>query len=486
MANGQPISVINAAETLRPHEAAGTGRRSLSWYSPEGGPNAILSGDLPELIRRSRAAYRNNGWIKQGITRHVSNEIGTHIRPLFQTKEETVKDGLNAKWPIFVKQADADGVLSFYGMLALASMTRRVAGECFIRIRPRRSSFGVEVPFQLQLLEPEMIPLSMNETRPNGNRVINGIEFNRRGQRVAYHVYNYHPYDWSTVDTRVLQTVRIPARLIMHHYRPERPGQLRGRPDTVQSLVSAFDYHEYSQSELVRKKIKATHTAFLERSEYPEDDDWLYDPMTGKALSSVDDDQTTIQPGSYNVLMPGEKVKFADGDSTGQGYADFQKWQLLSMAAGFAQPYQIFTGDLQGMNDRLWRAITNEYYRAVDIDREHLAVHQVCEPTKNMFVDMCWLAGAVDMPEFESRHMEYKQVDWQPQGRRHLQPLIDVQAKVMEMDNGLNSRTATAADLGRNAEDIDAQQEIDDERRIYPRHTNNAPWPVNSDDMDLE
>ena len=94
MASGKPISVLNTdTEWKRAHEAAGQGRRTLSWYSPEGGPNAILMSDLPDLIRRSRAAYRNNGWIKQGIKRHVANEIGTHIRPLFQTENEDVKAG---------------------------------------------------------------------------------------------------------------------------------------------------------------------------------------------------------------------------------------------------------------------------------------------------------------------------------------------------------------------------------------------------------
>ena len=467
-------------ESPRPHEAAGRGRRFASVHAPGSGPNAILSGDLPELIRRSRAAYRNNGWIKQGLQRHVSNTVGAHITPLFKIADEDIRNALRQQWPLFVDKADADGALNFYGQLALADLTRRLAGECFVRIRPRRNDGALPVPLQVQLLEPEMVPLEKTEVAPNGNQIIHGIEFNRRGQRVAYHVYTEHPLDWTGARRTYLRTVRIPTRFMLHHYKPERPGQIRGKPETVQSLVAAFDYAEYSQSELVRKKAKAAHTAVVERDEYPEEEDFLYDPMTGSAIGTPDDGMTTIEPGAYNVLLPGEKVRFADGDNTGSGYSDFQRWQLLSMSAGMTQPYPIFTGDMTGINDRLWRAITNEYYRALDMDRDHLVVHQICDPVKNWFVDTCWLLGLVDMPDYQQRRSEYQAVTWQPHGRKYLHPVQDVQARVMEINAGLQSRSASVADLGRNAEDIDKQQEADDARRTYP--TDSSTANTNPDD----
>lgn len=463
---------LSASEHRRAHDAAAGGRRASSIYAPSSGPNAVLFSDLPELIRRSRAAYRNNGWIKQGVKRHVSNEVGAHIQPLFQIDDAAIKSSLNKEWQLFVKHSDADGALNFYGQLALASMTRRIAGECFIRIRPRRIDRS-KTTFQLQMLEPEMVPLMLFESLSNGNEVINGIEFNRRGQRIAYHVYKRHPYDWVSLHNTpdINDTVRIPARLMLHHFQPERPGQIRGRPDTVQSLVAAFDYQEYSDAERIRKKSKAAHTAFLERGEYPEEDDYLYDPLTGAALTDASADSTTIEPGAYNVLNPGEKIKFPDGDNTGSGYSDFQRWQLLSMAAGLAQPYQIFSGDLQGMNDRLWRAITNEYFRTIDMERDHFVIHQICEPVKDFFLDQLWLNNLVEMPGYEARRTEYQSVKWQAQGRKSINRLQDVNAKKIEKREGFNSTSALIAEDGRDPEAV-ARERAEDQRRDVELNVN--------------
>lgn len=457
----------STTEYRRYHNAAGQGRRTAGWFAPEAGPNAVIFADQAELIRRSRSAYRNNGWIKQGSKRHVANEVGAYIRPLFEFDNPEVKTALNKQWKKFVKHADADGVLNFYGQLALASLTRFSGAECFIRIRPRRMP-QFPVPFQVQLLESEMVPTTLFKTMPNGNEVMYGIEFNRQNQKVAWHFYKYHPSDWTSLQAMgkndINDTVRVPASLVIHHFEPERPGQCRGRPATVQSLVAAFEYQEYSDAERVRKKIKAHHTAFLERGEYPESDDFLYDPMTGKLLDGADDDQTNIEAGMYNVLNPGEKVKFPDGDVTGAGYSDYQYWEVLSQAAGFAQPYQIYSGDLRGMNDRLWRAITNEWYRMIDMGRDHLVVHQICEKVKDFFVDAMWLNNLVDMPDYENRRDDYLSVEWQPQARKFLHPVQDIQAKKLEKEEGFNSRSAIITEMGRDPENVDRQRAEDHER----------------------
>ena len=114
------------------------------------------------------------------------------------------------------------------------------------------------------------------------------------------------------------------------------------------------------------------------------------------------------------------------------------------------------------------------------MDRDHLVVHQICDPVKNWFVDTCWLLGLVDMPDYQQRRSEYQAVTWQPHGRKYLHPVQDVQARVMEINAGLQSRSASVADLGRNAEDIDKQQEADDARRTYP--TDSSTANTNPDD----
>ena len=60
-----------------------------------------------------------------------------------------------------------------------------------------------------------------------------GIEFDKLGRRVAYHLYRSHPNDGALAPmsgTGGINTVRVPASEIIHLFRPLRPKQIRGEP----------------------------------------------------------------------------------------------------------------------------------------------------------------------------------------------------------------------------------------------------------------
>jgi capsid protein len=98
------------------------------------------------------------------------------------------------------------------------------AGECFIKFCISKANRTV--PLQLQVLESEHLDSSKDYALPNGNVIKSGIEFNKSGKRVAYHLFKEHPGDtcgW-------LNSVRVPASEILHIYKVLRPGQIRGEP----------------------------------------------------------------------------------------------------------------------------------------------------------------------------------------------------------------------------------------------------------------
>ena len=88
-----------------------------------------------------------------------------------------------------------------------------VAGECFVRLRPRRAEDHLPVPLQLQLLQSEMLPFEKTETASSGNRIRCGIEFDVIGRRVAYHFRRRHPGDSTDQGGPVIpETVRADVR----------------------------------------------------------------------------------------------------------------------------------------------------------------------------------------------------------------------------------------------------------------------------------
>ncbi len=65
------------------------------------------------------------------------------------------------------------------------------------------------------MLPSEMLPLSRNEVTPGGNVIRQGIEFDRIGRRVAYHLLRRHPGD-VTDPGLAGEVMRIPASEIVH------------------------------------------------------------------------------------------------------------------------------------------------------------------------------------------------------------------------------------------------------------------------------
>jgi len=437
-----------------PYESAGYGRRSKNWNAPGTGPNMTLYGALITLRNRSKAGYRNNPWIRRGIESLVSNEVGVGIVPRSRAEDEAFRAAANALWAKSVDELDADGILNFYGQQALSSRTRNMAGEAFLRRRRRRSDFGTHVPLQVQLLEPDFVPHTLNEVLRNGNRVRQGIELDKRGQRVAYWMYKSHPNDgmWATDFS---QLIRVPASDVIHHYIPLRPGQLRGEPVTAQALLKAHTFDSYDDAELVRKQSRAPYTGFIKKS-YTGEEDWQYDPLTGERYSTDSEGVANISVEAGTMLsgLPGEEPVLFDGDDTGAGYADFMRQQILGMATGIGVPYEILSGDWSKVNDRLMRAILQEFRRHIEAAQDHLMIFQVCQGVWRWWMDAAVMSGALAAPDYQSRRSEYQAHEWRPHGWPYLNPLQDVQAKKEAIAANLTSTEAEVAKTGYDVEDI--------------------------------
>lgn len=455
------------------YEGAGTGRRALTWYAPNSGPNATLSNALPNLRNRSRAGYRNNPLLASAIDSLVSNEIGCGIIPRSRHDDEAIRKAINSLWERSVNEFDPEGVLDFYGMQAQLARARRTGSEVFIRKRRRFADEQLAVPMQIQILESEFVPVEKNESLPNGNTIRHGIEFNKRGQRVAYHMYASHPGEWSgpsIIDsTRLL---RIPASDVIHHYLPTRPGQVRGEPDAAQALLKAHTFDSYDDAELVRKQTKAPYTGFISKDSFTEQD-YQYDPFTGEAINTfgTDDQYVNVQPGSIIAGLPGESLTMFNGDNTGDGYADFMRQQSLAIAAGVGVPFELMTGDWSKVNDRLVRAILNEFRRKIEMAQDHLMIFQVCQGVWNWWLDVAVQNGRIHLPGYAVSANEHRKVEWRPQAWPYVHPEQDINAKIKAIEANLTSSDAEVAKTGWDAEEVDRQNVEAEQRRKQLRET---------------
>ena len=448
------------------YEGAGEGRRSASWDAPDVGINSINTPALRNLRARSRAAVRNDPYAFNVIDKRVSNLIGTGITPRPKIDDDALRKVQQELWEDWVDESDADGLTDFYGQQALIARTVETAGECFVRLRPRGLEEDLAVPLQLQVLAPEFVPHDKFEPAKNGNSIRAGIEFNPAHQRVAYHMYRVHPRDASSLSAGYNHLVRVPAEQVLHIFEPVEPGQLRGVPRLAPVLKRLRSLDNYDDAVLFRQEVANLFAGFISRPP-PEASQQPRDPVTGQLLTEDRDGFTpmvALEPGTMQELGPGEEVEFSKPPDAGNNYPDFMRQQLMAAAAGTGTPYEILTGDMREVNDRALRVVLNEFRRRLEQLQFGVYVHQLCRPVRAAWMDMAVLAGRLKLDDYAQRRREYLRTRWVPQGWAYIQPVQDIQARMMEVNAGFNSRSEMVLRSGYDAETVDAENAADQAR----------------------
>ena len=460
--DGQPLRRASS------YESASRGSRASGWAATSAGPNRTIANAGATLRNRTRAGYRNSLLLKSGINKNVTAEVGRGFTLLSTCLDDGFKKELNSLWKIVSTQLDPWGDMNFGAIIDLVVRSRRMSGEVFIRKLRRRLSSSLEVPVQVEVIESDLCPIDLNRRLANGNRIVQGVEFNGK-IKVAYWFYKSHPEDG--VDLVSLNKLeRVLVKDVIHHYKQTRPGQVRAEPEAAVALLKDRTFQEYDDAELIRKKERAAFTGFLYREQF-DDDDFEFDPITGKAIfddAKAPEQMQSVAAGTMLRGVPGEKLQQFDGDNTGQGYKDFVRWQALQLAAGLDTPYMSMTGDWSGLNDRLVRAIMNEYRRGIAFDQVNLSGFQVAFKIWRWVIESAVTIGRLSAPDYANDPHKYLMLDIRPDAFKHLHPEQDINARRKAVDSNISNIESEAADYGgdmetnmrRNAKGLKLWQDI--------------------------
>ena len=439
---------------------AGHGRRQSAWLTSSGGVNSSVIAHAATLRNRARDQIRKNPWARQIISRFVSNAIGTGIKPKSTHPDEPVRELLHESWRDWIDEADPEGVGNFYELQVLAVRGIFESGEVFIRRRLRPMGDGLTVPLQLQILEADHVPLTENRSAPGGNTVLAGIEYDREGRRVAYHIYREHPGEFMVQRTRSWELERVPASEILHIFSRERPGQVRGTPRLASVLVRLYQIDAYEDAELLRKKIAAMFSGFVSPG-VRDDGTPLVDDRTPDKDGAG---EITLEPGGMQVLKPGASITFSEPSEVGTSYDPFMKWNLRGAAAGAGVTYEQVTGDLSDVNFSSIRAGLLEFRRGIEQFQTNTPIYQMNRPTWNIWLEQAALAGVIDVADYAARKRTYMRCSWIPQGWEWVDPEKEQRAHLRAVRAGFKSRADVVSERGDNIEEVDRQLAADQKR----------------------
>jgi lambda family phage portal protein len=434
----------------RRYEGAAKGRRTSGWIASSTGPNSEIAGALTTLRNRSRDLVRNNPYAARAIQAISANVVGPGIIPQIAPKDKKLSEIWN-NWGD-TSACSSDGMLNFYGIQNQVMREIAEAGEVLIRRQILRSNNG-SVPLTLQVLEADHIDNSRNESLSvGGGQVINGIEFDARGRRAAYWLFQEHPGEYNVTSLK-RQSVRVPAQDILHIFRSDRAGQIRGVPWGAPIILKLRDFDDYEDAQLLRQKIAACFAVFVSDNEAQ--------PETGDTDQAIDE---RVEPGLIHVLPPGKKIEFGNPPTVGADYEPFAKVSLRAVATGFGVTYEVLTQDYSNVNFSSGRMGWIEFQRNLNQWRWIMLIPGLCEPVWRWFVEAAQLAGMIRYDR------QPQKAGWTPPKREMIDPTKETEADKEAVRSGFKTLSEVIREQGNDPDahftELNADNEKIDKYRL--------------------
>jgi lambda family phage portal protein len=427
------------AGAVRRFDGAAGGRRGWG-MGTFGRINSEVAGAGASVRTRARYLANNNPWLSQAVANWAGALIGAGIVPTPKHSDATKRKTLADLWGRWTEEADADGRTDLYGLQADIARGLVIDGEAFLQV------IETEDGPKVRLIPPELVDESMTRELGNGGVIVQGVEFDRDGQRVAYHVLPSRPHDQFAT---YAPPVRLAADQIHHVFKPLAAGQVRGVSWLAPVILPASEFDQLCDALLLGVKVAAMHSGFL-----IDQNGTAGEPYTGEEAGDIL--ETGIVPGGLIRLGTGLDVKFNTPGQT-QEVAAFLRLNLQQLAAGLGLPEHLLSGDLTGANYSSLRAGLLPFRQRVEQIQYGILVPQFLRPIWRRVVTWGVLSGELAAPDFEASPRDYLACEWLPPAFMQVDPAKQVQADVAEMNAGLTSRRKLVAARGWALEDLDAE-----------------------------
>lgn len=459
--DGRPLNPRNTARMLSLSGFYGANDMGLqNWNYLNQDIMSILKSDLRTLRARSRDLARNDDSCRRFLHILKQNVLG-HSAIKLQAKNRTSDGALNEDWNNAIENEwkrfgsrrrrkgvsespSACGQLTMREIAWLNLWNRAIDGEVFLQLLPgyphNQSRYAV------RFLNPDLLDASYSRPEKGGTRIEMGIEIDEFDRPIAYH------FDTPKTGRRSSKAKRIaiPASQIIHIFRQEYIGQLRGIPDFTAVMKKAKMLNGVHDAVVVGWRVAACKMGFLVPNE----------EYAGGEIKAADV-PTDLSPGALDLLPRGVGFQGFDPEYPTSTYAEGYKTFMRQMANGLNLSSPTLSNDYSDVNysslrqalleDREgWRCIQAElidgFYQPLFDEWYSWAVNitgRIREPSSGPALDPV--------------------VVWQPRGWPWVDPLKEVNAQIASINANLRTRQSIIAETT-GADFMDTADELKEEK----------------------
>ena len=472
---GEMLDAVKTASAsgYKYHGASQTKNSLIGWITGGGSAEDDIDKQGALLRIRSRDLYTGGGLGRGAPSTMVTNVVGWGIRPkpkidyeMLGISEDAAMEWQKQALCVFntwakTKMCDATRQHTFWEMQELAFRSELVSGDvlALFGMKPNpRNQFQTTI----RLIEADRLSTpdsqggeSEAKNTDAGGRIVDGVEINKDGEIIRYHIATYHPLQeetpeeitWEPIDAFGKDT-GLPN--ILHLMTAERPEQHRGVPFIAGMIEQIKQLDRYLDAELAASIVAAMLTVFI-TSDGTDDDG--YDSINDSIAEEdkVTDDSLHVELGNGNVyeLPPGKQVQKI-GDSRAPTAFDAYTRQIITiLGSGSEIPYEVLM-HVYNSNYTAANAARLDFWRVVTRYRERF-VQGFNQPIYEAVIAEAVALGILDAPGFFDDPVirdAWCGCQWVGSSRGHVQPVQEANAAVTRMNAGITTGEQEAMEYG--------------------------------------
>lgn len=462
------------------------------------------------LDARSRDVTRNDGYVSSAAAITKDNIVGQtyllNAHPvstiLFGKRDEVwereFQEEVETKFTLAAESPqnwmDASRHNTLTELVRLAVGVDMMGGEVLATAEWMPSSEFRPFRTALQFIDADR--LSTPSTAMADSNIRNGVERNKFGAPIAYHIRLAHPSDaaFNGVSLDSYSWRRVAARkpwgrqMVLHLFEQMRPDQTRGVAAMASALTEMRMTKRFRQTELERAIIAATYAASIE-TELPNEAvyqamggeadanptvAWSTDYLAAVAAFSGGARNMTLNGARIPMFFPGTSLKIQNPGAQSPVGDKFEQSLLRYTAATLGLSYEQFSKDFSQVNYSGFRGALGETRRAMASRKKRVA-----DGCAN-FGYRLWLEEAINENSLETLKRAnipafydglnaeaYASADWIGAGEVLIDPLKETQADVLAIREGLMTKEQAIArrsgmDWRKVAEQQKRERELDE------------------------
>lgn len=454
------------------HGASQTLNSMIGWVVNGGAAEDDIDEYGSTLRQRSRDLFDGGGLARSGPLAMTTSVVGWGIQPKpkidgdflgmnEQTQEETERAILR-EFKLWAENnfCDAERRKNFYELQQLAFLSMLVSGDVF-------ALFGMKenrrTPYQLtvRLLEADRIstPDSSGDSEiknlDGGGRIIDGVEIDKEGAVVKYHVASHHPLagniaeqiTWTAIDAYGKETG---DPNILHIMVSERPEQRRGVPFVAAEIELLKQFDRYLKSELTANLVASMFSVFLESTE---DDgvSGLEDVVNEDDRVTDDEYHYELGPGVVLDLPFGKKVHEVNPTRNNSTFDKYIAAMETVIGSSMEIPKEVLVKKYES-NYTAARAALLDFWRTVRVYRTRFNA-AFNQPIYEQFLSEAVATGRIEAPGFfddPAIRQAWCGCVWMGASMGHVDPLKEVNAAAMRIANNITTQEQEASEYNGN------------------------------------